>query len=91
MSIGRIISTGNSMVLLNKKNSYLEPTNIQIHSHHSVVANHILNHKYTKTYNLIYINLITTLIQGVPGLKVHINIFEFQKKNGMKYSNTKNL
>ena len=30
-------------------------------------------------------------IQGVPGLKVHINIFEFQKKNGMKYSNTQNL
>ena len=25
MSIGRIISTGNGMVLLNKKNSYLKP------------------------------------------------------------------
>ena len=30
-------------------------------------------------------------IQGVPVLKVYIYIFEFQTKNGVKNSNTKNL
>ena len=58
MNVGRIISTDSGMVLLNKKNSYLEraisdPIHtyiniIQIHSHHSISANHIFNHNYTR-------------------------------------------